>query len=124
MSLTEVITQYFKLSRESGSGLMSIVTKLFKNSNSSNLISSKLLTNLSPEMIQKLSALRSLGKNQLTTINSSDNFIHTFQQLANKFASKDTHQQIEKLAKPENANHLSYAVYMAKKFGINLDNHL
>lgn len=124
MSLTEVISQYFKLYRGSNGGLMSIVSKLFKDNDSSQLISSKLLTNLSPEMIQKLSALRSLGKNQLTTIDSSDNFIHTFQQLANKFANKDTHQQIEKLAKPENANYLSNAIYMAKKFGINLDHHL
>lgn len=126
MSLTDIISQYTKLAgqnssnNETGGGLLGMAKSLLGNEVSGNLIQ-KFLSNLSPDIIQKLSALKVLGSNETSNPDSSENFIAMFKQLAGQFAAKDTDQQVSELAKPDNANLVAKALDMAKGLGINLD---
>ncbi|MFD1259157.1 hypothetical protein [Entomomonas asaccharolytica] len=126
MSLTDIISQYTKLAgqhasnNEADGGLLGMAKSLLGNEVSGNLIQ-KFLSNLSPDIIQKLSALKALGSNETSNPESSENFVAMFKQLAGQFATKDTDQQVSELAEPDNANLVAKALDMAKGFGINLD---
>lgn len=126
MSLTDIISQYTKLAgqtstnNEAGGGLLNMAKSLLGDEVSGNLIQ-KFLSNLSPDIIQKLSALKALGSNETSNPDSSENFLAMFKQLAGQFAVKDTDQQVSELAKPDNANLVAKALDMAKGLGINLD---
>lgn len=126
MSLIDVISQYTKLAgqlsnNDSGAGgLLDMAKGLLGNELTGGLIE-KFLGNLSPDIIQKLSALKALGGNEAGTPNSSENFLSMFTQLASQFAGQNTEQQVSELAKPDNANLVAKALDMAKGLGINLD---
>lgn len=128
MSLFDAISQYTKLAEQlssnsangSSNGLLDMAKQLL-GGEKGNLIQS-FLSNLSPEIIQKLSALKALASGEGGSVNSQEGFMDTFKQLASKFASQDTNQQVAQLSEPQNINLISKAAELAKSFGINLDN--
>ncbi|AWM78894.1 hypothetical protein DKL61_00105 [Gammaproteobacteria bacterium ESL0073] len=126
MSLSDILSQYTKLAGQlsgenQGSGLLGMAKSLIGNEAASTLIQ-KFLTNLSPDIIQKLSALKVLGDSSTPQPNSSESFIDLFKTLSEKFTNQDTNQQVADLAKPDNANLVGKALDIAKSLGINLDN--
>lgn len=126
MSLSDILSQYTKLAGQlsgenQGSGLLGMAKSLIGNEAASTLIQ-KFLTNLSPDIIQKLSALKVLGDSSTPQSNSSESFIDLFKTLSEKFTNQDTNQQVADLAKPDNANLVGKALDIAKSLGINLDN--
>lgn len=126
MSLSDILSQYTKLAGQlsgenQGSGLLGMAKSLIGNEAASTLIQ-KFLTNLSPDIIQKLSALKVLGDSSTLQPNSSESFIDLFKTLSEKFTNQDTNQQVADLAKPDNANLVGKALDIAKSLGINLDN--
>lgn len=126
MSLTDILSQYTKLAGQlsgdsQSSGLLGMAKSLIGNEAASSLIQ-KFLTNLSPDIIQKLSALKVLGDSSATAApDSTESFISLFKNLSEKFTNQDTNQQVADLAEPENANLVGKALDIAKGLGINLD---
>ncbi len=126
MLLTDIIAQYTKLTGQSaatdeGSNSLFNMAKSFIGNEATSGIIQKFLGNLSPEIIQKLSALKEMGSDKTSNPESSENFIAMFKQLASQFANKDKEQQVSELSNPDNANLIAKAAEMAKGFGINLD---
>lgn len=125
MSIYDTISQYSKLaeqfsSQSGGGGLLDMAKQLLGGS--ANDLIQKFLVALPPELIQKLSVLKSLGAGEGGSVDSKENFIDTFKQLATQFSTQDTDKQVSELSNLSNANLISKAAEMAKQFGINLDN--
>lgn len=124
MSLLDIITQYTKLAgqpSESGlSGLLGMAKSLLGNE-LSNTVIQQFLANLSPDILQKLSALKALGGNTANTPDSLDSFMTLFNQLISQFSNKQTDEQVTDLAKPESTNMIANALEIAKSLGIDLN---
>ena len=124
MLLLDIVSQYTKLAGQSSNtgagGLFGMAKGLLGNEVSSALIQ-QFLTNLSPAIIQKLSALKALGGVTTNTPDSSEGFMSLFNQLISQFSDKQTTEQVADLAQPESANMVSKALDLAKNFGIDLN---
>lgn len=124
MSLLNIISEYTKLAGQSSNtgsdGLLGMVKRLLGNEVSGSLIQ-QFLANLSPDIIQKLSALKALGSESINTPDSSDGFTSLFNQLVNQFSNKETTEQVTDLTKPASADMVAKALDIAKGFGLDLN---